>query len=183
MRARFLKGHWRAIKRLLSFKKEAEKDGEYRVAKRIHAVVLNMEGRTSTQIAGLLKSPRSAVSLWLSNYEDHGIAGILEGQRSGRPCELSPQQLITLADIVESGPIAYGFLSGVWTSPMIARVIREDFGVEYHPGHVRKVLHQLGFSVQRPRRTLAHADETQRSRWKRYTYPNIKKKPKGSRQP
>lgn len=183
MRARLLKGHWRTIKRLLSFKKEAEKDGEYRVAKRIHAVVLNMEGRTSPEIAQLLKSPRSAVSLWLSNYEGHGIEGILEGQRSGRPRALTSPQLTLLADIVESGPIAYGFLSGVWTSPMIARVIQEEFGVEYHPGHVRKVLHQLGFSVQRPKRTLARADEAQRSRWKRYTYPNIKKKPKGSKQP
>ena len=183
MRARFLKGHWRTIKRLLSFKKEAEKDGEYRVAKRIHAVVLNMEGRSSPEVAELLKSPRSAVCLWLSSYEGHGIEGILEGQRSGRPRELTSQQLTLLADIVESGPLAYGFLSGVWTSPMIARVIHEEFGVEYHPGHVRKILHQLGFSVQRPKRTLARADEAQRSRWKRYTYPNIKKKPKRSRQP
>jgi hypothetical protein len=38
-----------------------------------------------------------------------------------------------LADLVDSGPTAYGFLSGVWTSPLIARVIEEEFGVCYHP--------------------------------------------------
>jgi len=178
MRARFLQGHWKRIKKLLSLKKEAEQDGEYRVAKRIHAVALNMEGRTSIEISEVLKSPRSAVSLWLKNYEGHGLEGILEGQRTGRPSELTPQQQTTLADIIESGPVAYGFLSGVWTSPMVARIIREEFGVEYHPGHVRKLLHELGFSVQRPKRILAKADEAQRSRWTRYTYPNIKKKPK-----
>ncbi len=35
---------------------------------------------------------------------------------------------------------------------MIAWVIEEEFGVQYHPGHVRKLLHGWGFSVQRPRR-------------------------------
>lgn len=183
MRARFLRGHWRTIKRLLGFKKDAEKDGEYRVARRLHAVVLNMEGRTSSEIAAVLKAPRSAVSAWLGQYADHGLEGLLEGQRAGRPCALTPEARAALADLVESGPVAYGFLSGVWTSPMIARVIQDEFGVAYHPGHVRKLLHALGFSVQRPQRTLARADATQRSRWKRYTYPNIKKKPTRSRRP
>ena len=44
---------------------------------------------------------------------------------------------------------------------MIAWVIEEEFGTVYHPGHVRKLLHDLGFSVQRPRRMLARADRHQ----------------------
>jgi len=168
---------------LLRLKREAEQDGEYRVAKRIHAVVLNMEGHTSTAIADVLKAPRSKVSWWLKRYEAQGVEGVLEGQRAGRPPEVTPGQLRTLADILDSGPVAYGFLSGVWTSPMITRVIHEEFGVEYHPGHVRKLLYQLEFSVQRPKRFLARADKGQQSRWTRYTYPNIKKKPRANRQP
>jgi transposase len=136
-----------------------------------------MEGRSSIEVAHVLKSPRSAVSLWLKNYETHGLEGLLEGHRPGRPAELNKEQFKSLEDIVESGPVAYGFLSGVWTSVMVTRVIEEEFGVMYHPGHVRKMLHQLDFSVQQPRRILAKADPQQRSRWERYTYPNIKKKP------
>lgn len=183
MRARFIRGHWKRIKKLIGLKKEAEKDGEYRVAKRIHAVALNMEGQNSTEIAWVLKSPRSAVSLWLKNYEEHGLEGLLEGQRPGRPCGLNSKQRNKLSDIVESGPVAYGFLTGVWNSKMIARVIQEEYGVKYHPGHVRKVLYEIGFSVQRPKRELAKADQELRSRWKRYKYPNIKKKPKRKVQP
>ncbi|MGD1101029.1 MAG: winged helix-turn-helix domain-containing protein, partial [Terriglobia bacterium] len=54
-----------------------------------------------------------------------------------------------LSDILDSGPVAYGLDTGIWTSPMIAWAIEEEFGVVYHPGHVRKLLHHLGFSVQR----------------------------------
>jgi hypothetical protein len=65
MKALFLKLHHNTVKKLLRMKKESEVDGQYRVAKRIHAAILNHEGKTSGQIATLLKSPRSKVSNWL----------------------------------------------------------------------------------------------------------------------
>lgn len=43
--------------------------------------------------------------------------------------------------------------------------------VQYHPGHVRKLLHDWGFSVQRPRRVLAQADAATQDRWHRRVYP------------
>jgi transposase len=66
---------------------------------------------------------------------------------------------------------------------VIAWVIEEEFGVSYHPGHVRKLLHAMDFSVQRPRRVLARADAAEQERWQRRTYPNLKKKPRDRTEP
>jgi transposase len=175
MRARFVRLTARKAQELAALKREAEKDGAHRVARRIHAVLLNDQQQTSGQIAQLLDAPRSKVSLWLAQYQQHGWQALLEGHRSGRPKELTAAQLTQLDGLIDSGPIAYGFSSGVWTSPMIAHLIAEEFGVEYHPGHVRKVLYALGFSVQRPRRKLAKANPAEQDRWQRYTYPRLKK--------
>lgn len=177
MRARYLSLHPKTADKLLRLKKEAEQDGEYRVARRLHATLLNDEGKTSGEIAHLLKSPRSRVSEWLSRYESHGIEGLLEGHRTGRPSDLSLKQKEALAGIVDSGPVAYGFVSGVWTAIMIAQVIQEEFDVLYDPRHVRRILSDLDFSLQRPKRVLAKADPIRQNRWRRYTYPLIKKKP------
>ena len=177
MLPRLLRLHPSTHKRLVRLSKEAERDAAYRVAKRLQAVVLNSEGRTSGELAEILKAPRSKVSEWLSRYQAHGVEGLLEGYRCGRPPGLTRQQHEQLGDILDSGPVAYGLDSGVWTSPMIAWVIEEEFGVPYHPGHVRKLLHLLGFSVQRPRRVLSRANASEQDRWHRYTYPNLKKKP------
>jgi transposase len=177
MLPRLIRLHPKTYQRLVRLRSEAEKDGAYRVAKRLHAVLLNADGHSSGSIANILKAPRSKASEWLANYETHGEEGLLEGQRSGRPANLSPTQRIELGDIIESGPVAYGLDSGVWTSRMIGRVIQDEFSVEYHPGHVWKLLTAIGFSVQRPRRLLARADATLQARWRRRTYPNIKKKP------
>jgi len=182
MRPRKIKFSNKIREKLLIRKKEAQIDGEYRVATRIHAVILNNDCKTSGEIARILVAPLSKVSEWLRNYELHGYEALLEGHRSGRPSELEEKQYIKLYDIIDSGPIAYGYLSGVWTSTMITRIIEEEFEIKYHPGHVRKILHKLGFSVQRPKRIFGDDDDEKlrklRNKWRRYTYPNIKKKPK-----
>lgn len=175
---RFLHLRRNTCRRLIRLSKEAEQDGAYRVAKRLRAVILNSQGRTSSELADILQAPRSKVSEWLARYEVHGVEGLLEGHRSGRPPELSPQQREQLSDILDSGPVAYGLDTGIWTSPMIAWIIEEEFGVHYHPAHVRKLLHELHFSVQRPHRVLIRANRAEQDRWQRYTYPRLKKTPK-----
>jgi len=116
------------------------------------------------------------VSQWLSDYEQFGFEALLEGQRPGRPGQLTQEQQLQLEDIIESGPPAWGFLSGVWSAPMVARVIAEEFGVDYSARHVGRLLHEWGFSVQRPRRKLLRANPREQHRWRRYTYPRLKKK-------
>src|SRR5947208_15118543 len=177
MLARLLRLHQSTYKRLARLSKEAEQDGAYRVAKRLQAVVLNAEGQLRGEHARTLNAPRSKVSAWLQRYQTDGVDGLLEGHRSGRPSELTEKQKQQLGDILDSGPVAYGLDNGIWTSPMIAWIIEEEFGVDYHPGHVRKLLHELHFSVQRPHRVLIRANPTEQDRSHRYIYPPLKQMP------
>jgi transposase len=183
MRAIQIRGHANAIRRLVKLGKQALREGAYRVAGRLHAVALNMEGKSAPEIAQVLKVHRGNVSIWLRNWQRDGIEGILEGHRSGRPPNLSEEQRRELSDILESGPVAYGFSSGVWTCPMVGRVIEQEFSVSYHSSHVSRLLHDLRFSVQRPKRQLAKADPLLQSRGTRRRFPDLKKKPSKSGRP
>ena len=163
---------------LLQLRREALKDQEPRVAQRFHAIALSIEGHTTSQIAQSLKVHRSSVPLWIEQWNQQRETGLLEGHRAGRPAGLNLKQREQLQDILDSGPVAYGLETGIWTSPVICRVIAQEFAVNYHPGHVRKLLKGLGYSVQRPTTRLVQADPAEKSRWIRYTYPRLKKKPK-----
>ncbi len=112
MRAIKVRGTKKKIQQLVKLSKKALRDGAYRVATRLHAVVLNMEGKTAPQIANALKVHRSKVSLWLRNWQQEGVEGLLETQRPGRPQRLSEHQCQQLADILDSGPVAYGYPFG-----------------------------------------------------------------------
>jgi transposase len=177
MQQRFIELHPRTKNKLHTMQLESAKDGAYRVSRRIHSVLLNNERRTSSEIARIVGATRVKVSEWLKIYAHQGIEGLMEGQRTGRPARISDVDKIILCDIIDSGPIAYGYQTGVWTSSIISEVINCEFGITYHPGHVRKLLQGFGFSVQSPTRLLAAADKEKKERWISISYPNLKKKP------
>lgn len=174
----YAKGNSKTLAKLKRLRQQAQTDKAPRVVQRLNGVMLSLEQHPVNEIARLLHVHRSTVHSWINNWNQYKTQGLLEGHRCGRPlrlCELDRQHL---ADIVDSGPVAYGLNTGVWTSPIIAQVIEEEFGVAYHPGHVRKLLKQIGFSIQRPTTKLVRADPQQQNKWIRYTYPNLKKTPR-----
>lgn len=152
MKPRMIRLHYKTLRKLIYLKKKAQVNGAYRVARRIRAVILNHKGKTSGEISNILKTPRSRVSEWLKNYEQYGYEGLLEGYRPGRSARLNRQQLSVLCDIINGDHEGYGIQYEMWTSTWITSYIEEEFGVGYHPGHVRRLMHQLGFSLERTRR-------------------------------
>ncbi len=172
----YARGNKRTMNNLVTLRKQAMADNAPRVVLRIQGVMLSLEQQSVSNIAQLLRVHRSSVHTWISLWNEYGAESLYEGYRSGKPRRLSEQDREKLVDIVESGPVAYGLNTGVWTSPIITQIIEEEFGVSYHPGHVRKLLHEFGFSVQRPTTQLVQGDPKQRNKWIRYTYPNLKKK-------
>lgn len=173
----FARGTSRTLQRLKTLRQEAQTDKAPRVALRLQAIMLSVQRQTTGEIAQGLQVDRTRVHAWIGAWNEHGEDGLLEGHRSGRPARLSSTQRERLADILDSGPVAHGLNTGVWTSPLIAQIIAEEFDVNYHPGHVRHLLRQLNFSVQRPKTRLVQADPQKQNRWIRYTRPNLKKTP------
>lgn len=178
MRPVFAKGDRKAIKKLLVVRREAQRERCPRVLLRVQGVLMSLEGHRTSDIADQLKVHRSTVPLWIEHWNRYGEEGLWEGQRSGRPAGLNEKQRQELRDILDGGPVAYGLETGIWTSPLVAQILREEFQQDYHPGHVRKLLRQLGYSVQRPTTNLVQADLQQKRKWVRSTYPNLKKTPK-----
>ena len=89
----------------------------------------------------------------------------------GGVSRLTEEQRNELVTLIEAGPQACGYGGGVWTGPRIGHLIEEHFGVHFHPGHVPRLLHRLGFSVQRPPKRLARADAQAQEYWLREQPP------------
>lgn len=71
----------------------------HRERERAQAVVLSSRGYTVNQLAGIFHVDRDTVSLWLDRYEKHGIAGLHDAPKSGRPpkVNLGAQDIIRQA--------------------------------------------------------------------------------------
>ena len=166
----------KAKTRLREFIGDAHRRGDLAEWRRGRAVLGYIEGRKVTELCGEADVTRGSVNRWLQWYEDSGIEGLATSKAPGPAPKLTAEQFEELGRVIEKGPLAAGYQSGVWTGPMIGDLIEERFGIRYHNHHVPRLLHTLGFSVQRPRKRLAKANAQAQATWLRKTFPKIKKK-------
>lgn len=107
------------------------------------------------------------------------MAALAAKPHPGPTPKLSPEQKQELLAILDAGPTASGFKTDLWTCARVAKVVRQKFRVSYHPDHVGRILHDLGYSPQKPRRVAREQDAEAVERWRKQDWPRIKKKPVG----
>jgi transposase len=167
----------RELNKLRKFIEESKRANDLKMWRRSVGVMNYIEGKKVVAIKDELGVDRSTVNNWLIWYNADGIEGLRTKKSTGAPPKLDAKKKEELASMIEQGPQASGFTSGVWTGPMIARLIKKKFGVKYNDRYVPTLLHQMGFSVQRPRKRLARADAEAQETWIKERLPAIKKKP------
>ena len=143
--------------------------------RRKRGVAMLEEGLRPSQVADRLGVSARSVLRWQRAYRAEGSAGLAAAPVPGRPRKLDPEHFPRLWEILLEGALAHGFPNDLWTLERIARVIRREFGVRYHPSHVWKLLRASGWSCQVPERRAIQRDEGEIARWKRSTWPAIKK--------
>ena len=147
---------------------------EYR---RQWAAQLLDEGKGVNEVARLVQATPSSVSRWKAMKAQAGEEGLKAKPHPGRGCQLSPQDQDQLKQLLLQGPQAAGFDTALWTCGRVAQVIAQTFGVSYHPDHVGRLLHRLGFSCQYPEHRARERDEEAIRQWRLVEWPRIKKKP------
>jgi len=148
--------------------------------RRLRAARLLEKGVSAAQVARQVGVHRQSVSRWAAQLETQGRAGLKKAGRAGRKPRLGAADLARLEQALKRGPEAFGYDTGLWTAARVAQWIAQECGIAYHPGHVWRLLRQLGWSCQRPTGRALERDEQAIAQWKRQRWPEIKKKPKKS---
>lgn len=151
--------------------------------RRFEAFRLLKKGLGEAEVARQVGVHRQSVNRWVQQIEEHGRKGLKKAGRAGRKPRLSEAELKKLESKLKQGPQGLGYETNLWTLERVAKLIEQDFGVEYHPGHVGWLLGKLGWSCQRPMGRALQRDEPAIERWKKRRWPKLKKKPgnKGAR--
>jgi transposase len=151
--------------------------------RRFEALKLLTQGYNQSEVARRVKVCSQTVSRWASAVSEEGERALEAVGRAGRKPLLDEKQRQKLVARLLEGPEKLGYETPLWTCNRVGRLIEEEFGVQYHAGHVWKLLRQLNWSPQRPTGRALERDEEAIGHWKRKTWPEIKKKPekKGAR--
>jgi transposase len=146
--------------------------------RRRKAIDLLKSGLTMEEVSHRVGSSIASVSRWNQAFQDGGAKALKAKPVPGRPAKLESGDCQRLLELLLGGARAYGYPNELWTLKRIARVIHREFGVDYHPNHVWRLLRACGWSCQVPERRAIQRDEAAIAHWKRYRWPHIKKGPK-----
>jgi transposase len=131
------------------------------------------------EIARRIGCHASSVLRWRDAFQRGGAAALRAKPVPGRPSRLTAKQKTRLVCFLKQGAMAHGYRTELWTTQRIAALIERRLGVTYHRNHVGKLLHQLGWSHQKPERRAVERDEAAIANWKRSVWPAVKKTPPG----
>lgn len=118
---------------------------------------------------------RQVAYRWQASWQAGGEAALASKGAAGPKSKLTAAQTQQIVDALLKGPAAQGYKTQLWTLPRMALLIEDLTGVRYHPGHVWRLLGNLGFSCQRPERRAIERDEAAIGQWKRVKWPALKK--------
>ncbi len=143
-------------------------------ARRRRALQLLARDLSLTAVARRLGCAPSSVMRWRDAVRRHGERGFMVGASPGRPSKLTARQRQQLLRVLTAGPLAEGYRPDLWTTAWVAAVIEARFHVTYHPAHVGRLLHQWGWTPQKPERCALNRDEAAIATWKQRAWALVK---------
>jgi transposase len=149
---------------------------EQMAERRMEGVRLLQSGEMSqAQIAKHLSVSEATICRWKKALEEGGPKALQTRKASGRPPKLSKADKKRLIQKLEQGALACGFPTEQWTQARVQKVIEREFGVHYHRDYISRLLHSLGWSVQKPDPRAIERDEELIRTWLKKDWPRIKK--------
>lgn len=129
------------------------------------------KGMHPDEAARIFEVGRSTVFGWLKVKRAQGREALQVRKAPGAAPKMSEEQMARLwTMIVGRDPRQAAFDCALWTRQLVGALIRREFGVEFTPQGVGRLLRRMGLSPQRP---LVRAYPERVRRWTQEEYPAI----------
>jgi len=152
---------------ILGLQDEIRRSAESRYNHRLHGLLLVAQGMSGLEVARLLGDAPRTVQYWVRRFEQDGLAGLLEGERTGRPRRLSERQLEEVNAALRRSPEECGLSGNLWDGKTLSAWIQRRFGVRLGVRQCQYLFRQLGFRMRKPRPLISPADPERQRRHKK----------------
>ena len=134
------------------------------------------DGRTCADVGDFLGVHVETVRRWVRAHKSAGDAGLARTPHPGRKPFLTPDQQAEALGWLARKPTEFGFRTDLWTAARVAQLVRDKFGVAYHPSYLREWLTKRRHTPQKPARRANQRQPAVLDRWLQDDYPALQKK-------
>lgn len=148
---------------------EISRSREGRYFHRLDVVLYVLHGASSYDAAGIFGHSPRTIEYWMHRLLSDGLAGLMEGEHPGRPTRLSLAEEQKLRDEIRRSPRESGYAQNLWDGLLLSHHLERNYSVSLGVRQCQRLFHQLGFSLQRPRRQAHEADPLEQEAFKKNT--------------
>jgi transposase len=152
---------------VLGLQDEIRRSEESRYDHRLHGVLLVAQGMTCPEVGKFLGDAPRTVENWVHEFEEMGLAGLLEADRSGRPRRLGEEHLQAINRVLRRMPREAGLGGNLWDGKTLAAWIEREYGINLGVRQCQRLFRQLGFRLRKPRPAIAQADPERQKAYKK----------------
>ena len=142
----------------LAIQQEIARSDESRYDHRLHGLLLVTGGHSCQQVAELFGENRRTVQRWVTRFETHGLTGLRDGVRSGRPATLNTKQWAALERDLRREPQTFGHAGHLWDGKLLAAHLRQRYRVTLGIRQCQRLFVRMGFRLRKLRTQVAQSD-------------------------
>lgn len=152
---------------VVGLQQEIQRSEESRYDHRLHGVLLVAQGMRCPEVARLLGDAARSVEYWVHRFEQQGLAGLAEGERSGRPTRLNQKQVKEINRVLREKPSDAGMRINLWDGKALSAWINKTYSIQLGVRQCQRLFRQFEFRLRKPRPVLARADPARQKKHKK----------------
>ena len=126
-----------------TLKKEIAHHSEQRFLHRLHCVLLVGHGFSCYQVAEWFDEHPRTVERWVHYFQEYGIVGLRDEQKTGRPTKVRDDQLRQLVNDILTDPVELGYGLRTWGGKLLHVHLERCYGVKLSVRQCQRLLRQL----------------------------------------
>jgi transposase len=117
---------------------------------RIAALLLMLDGLTSTHVAELFGISRWSMVKWIQRVNGEGLSGVEEKPKPGRPARFDLGVRKNLEKALQRSPREFGLKRNRWDGIVVVEYLERVHGVHLKVRQAQRWIRRLGFSLRQP---------------------------------
>jgi len=146
---------------------ELSRTKEGRYFHRLAVVLHVLRGASAYEASHAFGFSTRAVEYWINRLASNGLNGLWDGKHPGRPSRLSTSQKQRLRKELRRAPRDIGYDQNLWDGVLLSHHLEKNYSVSLSVRQCQRLFHQMGFSLQRPRREASEVSPFQQKAFKK----------------